>query len=348
MSRIRTRPAPAPSGQLRFAILLVEGFTLLCLAGFIEVLRVFCDQGTHSSNRRCKWTVLSDTEPTSSVGISLASVSDDDDPSSYDYIILIGGKRPRCKPLKTRTVSFLREADRRGVPIVSVTAGTFELARLGMLDGYSACVHWDHLREFNIEFPHIEASCDTIFLNDRGRITCAGGTYVIDLALYILAQHFKDNELRTTMSLMGLHEIRQATHFQKHLLRAESAADEMRVNRLIRMIETRTESPPTVGQMAQHLNISPRHLERLMQKALKLTPTQFSKRLRLRRAQWLVRNTGRSLTQVAYECGFADASNLIRHFKKEFAITPNRMRLSETQSASQELLGASLRRWKDK
>ncbi|MGE0853142.1 MAG: GlxA family transcriptional regulator [Hyphomicrobiaceae bacterium] len=347
MRRSRSHPKSSPTDELHFAILVVEGFTLVCVAGFIEVLRVFCDQGTHRSNRRCKWTILSDTEPTSSVGITLASASKIADPSHYDYIVLIGGKRPRRSPLQERTISFLRKADRCGVPIASVTAGTFELARLGLLDGYSACVHWDHLREFNIEFPHIEASCDTIFLDDRGRITCAGGTYAIDLALYLLAQHFKDSELRTTMGLMGLHEIRRATHFQKHLLRAESATDEMRINRLIRMIETRTESPPTVSQMARHLNISPRHLERLVRKAVKLTPMQFSTRLRLRRAQWLVRNTGQSLTQIAYECGFADASHLIRHFKQEFAITPNRMRRNEMQDASKELLIASLRRWED-
>lgn len=346
MRRPRNRQT-ASAGQLHFAVLVVDGFTLICVAGFIEVLRVFCDQGTHRSNRRCKWTILSDTDPTSSVGITLLSAAKAVDPSRYDYIIVIGGKRPRRKPLQKRTASFLREADRLGVPIASVTTGTFELARLGLLDGYSACVHWDHLREFNIEFPHIEASCDTIFLDDRGRITCAGGTYAIDLALYLLAKHFKDSELRTTMGLMGLHEIRRSTHFQKHLLRAESATDEVRINRLIRMIETRTESPPTLEQMARHLHISRRHLERVVRKAVKLTPTQFSRRLRLRRAQWLVRNTGASLTQVAYECGFSDASHLIRHFKQEFSVTPKRMRRTEMQYASQELLDASLRRWED-
>lgn len=347
MRRSRNRITPASANQLHFGILVVDGFTLVCVAGFIEVLRVFCDQGTHKTNRRCKWTILSDTEPTSSVGITLSSAEKAADPTNYDYIIVIGGKRPRRKPLQKRTVSFLRKADGSGVPIVSVTAGTFELARLGLLDGHSVCVHWDHLREFNIEFPDIEASCDTIFLEDRGRITCAGGTYAIDLALYLLAKHFKDSELRTTMGLMGLHEIRRSTHFQKHLLRTESMTDELRINRLIRMIETRTESPPSPDQMAKHLHISRRHLERLVRKSLKMTPAQFSRRLRLRRAQWLVRNTGASLTQVAYECGFADASHLIRHFKIEFAVTPKRMRRAEVQYASQEMLEASLRRWEN-
>lgn len=94
----------------------------------------------------------------------------------------------------------------------------------------------------------------------------------------------QENELRTTLGSMGLHEVRQGKHYQKHLLRAESITNELRINRLFRMIETRTEVPPSVAEMARYLNVSLRHLERILQRTATLTPLQFSRRLRPPRA----------------------------------------------------------------
>lgn len=333
---------------LKFAFVLTEGFTFVCLAGFIEVLRTFCDQGTNLSSDYCRWTILADTEARSSSGILIGTTGEMDDPADFDFIVVIGGKRPRQGPrLKQRTVRFLRRAARANVKLIGVTAGTFELARLGLLDGHHVCVHWDHLREFNIEFPEIPAVSDRIFIVDRERTTCAGGTYVIDLAVHLLALHFGHAEVRTTMSLMGIHDIRQPSHYQKQLLRSNSTANEMRINRLIRMIETRTEIPPSVAEMAEWLRVSQRHLERILKETLGITPLQFSAVLRLRRAQWLVRNSGKSLAEVAYECGFSDASHLIRLFKREFSVTPNEMRKAAAASHTREMLRSSLRRWED-
>jgi transcriptional regulator GlxA family with amidase domain len=323
---------------------MTEGFTLLCLAGFVEVLRAFCDQGTNYTDDRCSWTLLADGNLRSSGGISILPPGEQSDPSGFDYVVLIGGKRPRREPLSAESVRFLRAADHAGVPLVSVTAGTFELARLGLLEDRSVCVHWDQLREFNIEFPELKARSDVIFMVDDDRVTCAGGTYVIDLAIYLLARHFGHEEVRTTMSLMGLHEIREPSHFQKHLFRSSSIMNELRINRLARMIETCADDPPSVAQMAQQLHVTPRHLERIVRQNLGVTPAQFASNLRLRRAQWLVQNTGKSISEVAYECGFSDASHLIRGYKKEFGITPNKMRKESARTLSGDML-QSLRRW---
>ena len=49
-------------------------------------------------------------------------------------------------------------------------------------------------------------------------------------------------------------------------------------------------------------------------------------RMRLERAQWLMRRAPASLSEIAIECGFG-RSHFSRTFKKEYGVSPSRVRL---------------------
>ena len=57
-------------------------------------------------------------------------------------------------------------------------------------------------------------------------------------------------------------------------------------------------------------------LTRLFKKHLRATPASYWRRMRLKAAHWMVQNSSRSLTQIAYECGFTDSSHMIHWFKR--------------------------------
>ncbi len=48
--------------------------------------------------------------------------------------------------------------------------------------------------------------------------------------------------------------------------------------------------------------------------------------MRLNTARWMLLNSNRSITQIAFECGFTDSSHMIHWFKREFDVTPSRLR----------------------
>jgi AraC-like DNA-binding protein len=50
--------------------------------------------------------------------------------------------------------------------------------------------------------------------------------------------------------------------------------------------------------------------------------------MRLRYARWLLLNTEKRITVIAYECGFADSAHFIRGFKEVYGVTPGRLRIS--------------------
>ena len=50
-------------------------------------------------------------------------------------------------------------------------------------------LHWRHVAEFRSAFPRIAVRGELIYCFDRDRITCAGGTAAIDMAVELLARH---------------------------------------------------------------------------------------------------------------------------------------------------------------
>jgi AraC-like DNA-binding protein len=64
-----------------------------------------------------------------------------------------------------------------------------------------------------------------------------------------------------------------------------------------------------------------------------VAPLQYWRGMRLNAAKWMVINSDRSITQIAYECGFTDSSHLIHWFKREFNVTPSKLSRSPPRRA---------------
>jgi AraC-like DNA-binding protein len=77
---------------------------------------------------------------------------------------------------------------------------------------------------------------------------------------------------------------------------------------------------------ARHASLSPFHFLRLFSKVLGVTPHQYLVRSRLRHAARLLADDARSVSDVAYDVGFADLSNFIRTFHRAAGVSPRRFR----------------------
>jgi AraC family transcriptional regulator len=74
------------------------------------------------------------------------------------------------------------------------------------------------------------------------------------------------------------------------------------------------------------VDLSPFHFLRLFAKVLGVTPHQYLIRSRLRRAAQLLADESRSVTDVAFDAGFADVSNFVRTFHRAAGVSPRRFR----------------------
>jgi AraC-like DNA-binding protein len=77
---------------------------------------------------------------------------------------------------------------------------------------------------------------------------------------------------------------------------------------------------------ARQAGLSPFHFLRLFSKTLGVTPHQYLVRSRLRRAARLLADESRSITDIAYEVGFADLSNFVRTFRRAAGLSPGGFR----------------------
>ena len=63
-----------------------------------------------------------------------------------------------------------------------------------------------------------------------------------------------------------------------------------------------------------------------------MSPAQYRTKLRLQRAEWLLKNTGMSVTNVAMECGFKDSTSLSRSLKQAKGVNPSDLKTGRLAS----------------
>jgi AraC-like DNA-binding protein len=78
---------------------------------------------------------------------------------------------------------------------------------------------------------------------------------------------------------------------------------------------------------ADHAGLSPFHFLRLFSSVLGVSPHQYLVRSRLRHAaRMLADDSGRSITDIAFDVGFGDLSNFVRTFHRAAGVSPLRFR----------------------
>jgi AraC-like DNA-binding protein len=105
-----------------------------------------------------------------------------------------------------------------------------------------------------------------------------------------------------------------------------SARDRRRAVESALMIEARAGEPLDLAGGAAAVGLSPWHHLRRFRAALGVTPHQYLLRCRLMRAARLLAEEERSITEVAYDAGFADLSNFVRSFRKAAGASPRAFR----------------------
>jgi len=91
---------------------------------------------------------------------------------------------------------------------------------------------------------------------------------------------------------------------------------------LDRLLEGRIETPPTLGEVAGALGISPAAVTRRLQRHFGVSYTGYVAKLRIERAKELLRRTRLPLETVAVRIGISDNSNFRRLFRKFEGISP--------------------------
>jgi transcriptional regulator GlxA family with amidase domain len=323
------------------AFVLQPNFTLLPFAAIMDAFRLAADDGDGSRPINCRWTIVApDLAPIiASCGVEVRPWERFGDPARFDYIIVVGGLLHRARRSDEATIAFLREADRRGVTLVGVCTGTFTLARANLMTARRCCVSWFHYDDLVREFPDVTPVADRLFVVDRKRITCAGGAGAVDLAAWIIERHLGRAYAQKSLHIMVVDHGRTADTPQPQPPLAPASKNE-RVRRAMLFIEQHMSRPLAVDDVARHVSISKRQLERLFRLETGMAVQAFSRMLRLRYGLWCLAQRRSTINEIAGDCGFADASHFSRLVRRSFGLPPSVIRRRGRNAILAMLVGA--------
>lgn len=312
--------------KLSVGFILAPRFTLLAFSAFIDALRLAADEGDRSRPIDCQWELLShDMQPVSaSCGVKITPTSELVDPSGFDYLVVVGGLLPHLK-LDARLNAYIKKAAAAEVPLVGVCTGPFVLARLGLMQGRRSCVSWYVVSDFADEFPKLEVNSEELFIDDGDRLTCAGGTSVVHLAAHLIERHCDKARASKALRIM-IENSQLPAHTSQPMPMVSKETSDLRVRKAILLIERHIGSPVTAEFIAQHVDVSVRHLERLFQTEIGLSPVAFAFQLRMQTAHNLLTTTNAPILNIALECGFLSNSHFSRCFRQAYGKSPSKVR----------------------
>lgn len=337
MRQIRTQAPPdkpstatALKPKMRVAFVLLPRFTLTAFAGFVDTLRLAADEGDRSRQIDCEWSVLGGSVK-ASCGTVIEPSEELKNPERFNYIVVVGGLLHGGQAVPLPVYAFLEAAARAGVSLVGLCTGSFVLARAGLLNGYASCVSWFHRDEFTAEFPQLRVISNQMYLIDRDRMTCAGGTSVVHLAAHLVEKHCGRAQATKSLRILIEDQPLPSDTMQPELVVTKRARDSL-VQRAMLMMEQRLSEPDSIVNISRALGVGIRKLERRFMADVGLTPREYRLRLRMMRAKWMVEHTDSRLTDIGLDCGFGNCSHFSRAFARHFNIQPSNLRHNATES----------------
>jgi len=99
-----------------------------------------------------------------------------------------------------------------------------------------------------------------------------------------------------------------------------------RIEQVKKYIEDNIYKKLQADEIARHVNISPRHLNRIIKNSDNASVTELIRRMRIKHAKKLLMTTQKTITEIAYETGFGSSFHLIKTFKTIEGITPGAYR----------------------
>ncbi len=238
-----------------------------------------------------------------------------------DVLIVCGGTQIR-NAVDTNVKTLLAEAASQGVPLGGICTGAYALMAAGLLDGYRCSVHWEDLSALHREYPHVRFA-DELFVIDRDRLTCTGGTAPLDLMLDLVSSRFGQNLAAQVSEQFILERIRSASDPQPIPVDARVGFSRAELIEVVRLMEANIEEPLSLEELARLVQLSQRHLQRMFKVYLSVSPTHYYLSLRLRRARDLLRTTDASIARVTAVCGFHSPCHFSKAYRAQFGHAPS-------------------------
>lgn len=309
--------------MFRVGIVLIDGFSLMAYASAMEPMRaanLLSDAPLYSIRN----LPVSGASSRSSSGALIKADAYLGEQVDFDLLLIVAGQEAgdfRNAQLE----HWLRLLASRGVLIGGVSGGPLVLARSGVMDGYRMTIHWDHVEALTRISPRLVVE-RSLYILDRNRLTCGGGTAALDMMLALI-KYQQGAALALGVSDWFLHtDLREGENAQRSGLAERYNTSNEHLLRALEAMENHIADPLELAQLAALAGIGARQLNRLFTRYLGSSAVNFYRRLRLKKSQQLLSKTSLSVHDVALATGFANGAHLSKSLSDFCGLPPKQYR----------------------
>ena len=305
-------------------ILTIDGFGLMSYAALIEPLRA-----ANLLNDKPLYKIIdinvSNNMSVSSSGVEVKGKNFYEGKFDLDLLLVLSGGDPFLFDNK-KIFYWLKKMIKFGTCIGGVSGGPVVLVKAGVMKGRRMTVHWEHSRAL-MEYDDRILLEKSLYIIDRDRMTCAGGTAPMDMMLALIAKQ-KGSVFAQLVSDWFLHtEIRAPGVPQRGDIVDRIGTNNYLVVNAVQFMENHIADSLTLNQLGKLCNISGRQLNRVFKKYLKLSTMDYYMFLRLENAKNLMRNSKMSISEISEATGFSNPSHFSSVFTKKFGHSPKNYKL---------------------
>jgi transcriptional regulator GlxA family with amidase domain len=205
--------------------------------------------------------------------------------------------------------------------IGSLSAGSFILARAGLLDGYRCTIHWELQPAFIEAFPDLDCS-PGLYVIDRDRWTGSGGVASMDMMLQLVERDHGPTLSRAVANQFQIDRIRNAAIPQRpgQLDRLDNLPSPLQ--KAIGLMMANIEAPLKVEKIAGLAGLQLRRMERMFKARIDTSPARFYRGLRLENARDLLLHTNLSTLEIGVLTGFSSSSHFAMAYQKHYGMRP--------------------------
>lgn len=306
---------PSP---FRVGILPVAGFPLMSYACTVEPLRAanLLSQRTLYDIVHFGQAVQTPSSGAATVERVLATGAH----AELDLLLVVAGGDPFSFD-DTAVFSWLSRMARAGVQIGGVSGGPVLLVKAGLMADRRMTVHWEHVPLLTEHFQDIIIE-RRLFVIDRDRVTCGGGTAPLDLMHALISSHHGGAFARLVSDWFLHTDIRSETAPQRGSVSERVGVHSPRVHEAVLLMENHIADPLSLTQVAYVAGVTPRHLNRLFTDMLGVPAMTYYRGLRLAVGRRLLHNASMNVGEIAEATGFANAGHFSNAYKAAFGIRP--------------------------
>jgi transcriptional regulator GlxA family with amidase domain len=301
-------------------ILGYEGVQLLDVTGPIEVFEAARERGARYRVLVASpdgSDILAATRTRLGADLAFAEL-----PRHIDTLLVPGAPDWRALASDRRLVATVADAARRSRRTASVCAGAFVLAAAGLLDGRRATTHWELAADLARAYPQITLDADAIFVADGPIHTSAGITAGIDLCLALVEADHGAELARDVARHLVVFMQRPGGQAQFSVRLDLPTTTQSPLRHVLDEVVDNPAADHSLEALSKRAGFSVRHLTRVFQRELGVTPGRYVESVRVEAAKARLQRSDEPLATIAHASGFGSDETMRRAFWRELSTTP--------------------------